>query len=148
MRTDDLPDWLAAMTMPAIEPARPVPPQDPRDARVALVSTGGLFVVGDRPFDPGATDYRVIPNDVAPADLRMSHVSVNFDRSGFQLDLNTVFPIDRLRELHHAGEIGGIAAFHYAFMGATEPDKLHDAARDVARHLRADGVTAVLLLPT
>lgn len=148
MRTADLPDWLATMTMPAIEPARPLPPQDPRHARIALISTGGLFVAGDRPFDPGATDYRVIPGDVAQADLRMSHVSVNFDRSGFQLDLNTVFPIDRLRELHEAGEVGAVAAFHYAFMGATEPDKLHDAAREVARHLHADNVTAVVLLPT
>ena len=32
-------------------------------------------------------------------ELTMSHVSTNFDRSGFYQDVNTSFPIDRLREL-------------------------------------------------
>lgn len=26
----------------------------------------------------------------------MSHLSINFDRTGFQQDINVVFPIDRL----------------------------------------------------
>ena len=32
-------------------------------------------------------------------ELVMSHSSVNFDRTGFQQDINIVFPVDRLRDL-------------------------------------------------
>jgi len=55
---------------------------------VAIVSTAGLHRRGDSVFAPGASDYRIIPGDPAPTDLVMSHVSVNFDRSGFQQDVN------------------------------------------------------------
>ena len=51
----------------------------------------------------------------------MSHVSTNFDRTGYIQDLNLVFPIERLRELEAAGDIGSVGAYHYAFMGATPP---------------------------
>ena len=100
----------------------------PADMRLALITSAGLSRRGDDTFRPGATDYRVIPAETDSADLIMSHVSTNYDRSGFQQDINVVFPIDRLRELAADGTIGSVAAFHYSFMGATEPDKL-EAAR-------------------
>jgi D-proline reductase (dithiol) PrdB len=43
-------------------------------------------------FAWGSNDYRVISGDGSASDLVMSHVSVNFDRTGFQQDLNVVFP--------------------------------------------------------
>ena len=74
--------------------------------RVAIVSTAGLHRRGDRPFTFDAGDgYRIIPGDVAANDLVMTHVSANFDRSGFQQDWNVVFPVDRLRELAEEGII-------------------------------------------
>lgn len=45
----------------------------------------------------------------------MSHVSTNFDRTGFQQDWNIVFPLDRLQELAAKGIIGSVAAYHYSF---------------------------------
>ena len=69
------------------------------ERRVAIISTAGLHKRGDRPFRPGDGSYRVIPAETLASDLVMSHISVNFDRTGFQQDLNVVFPIDRLREL-------------------------------------------------
>ena len=68
--------------------------------RVAIVTTAGLHTRGDRPFGAGAMDYRVIPGNAQANDLVMSHMSVNFDRTGFQQDWNVAFPLDRLRELH------------------------------------------------
>lgn len=115
--------------------------------RVALISTAGLGIRGDRPFSVGATDYRVIPGAVKTGDLVMSHISTNFDRTGFQEDWNVVFPIDRLRALAAAGRIGSSADFHYSFMGATAPDAMESAARELAGHLRDDSVDAVLLVP-
>lgn len=65
--------------------------------RVAMVSTAGLHRRNDRPFTIMSGDYRIIPGNVATNDLVMSHISTNFDRTGFQQDWNVVFPLDRLR---------------------------------------------------
>ena len=78
----------------------------------------------------------------------MSHASVNFDRSGFQDDVNVVFPIDRLRELKTAGEIGSMADFHYSVMGAGwEPHEIEPTALEMAALLQRDNVDAALLVP-
>lgn len=118
-----------------------------KEARVAIISTAGLHRRIDPVFSPGGSDFRLIPADVDPADLVMSHVSVNFDRSGFQQDVNVVLPLPLLRKLEAAGEIGSVANWHYSFMGATDPTCMVDTAKEVGRLLVADGVTAALLVP-
>jgi D-proline reductase (dithiol) PrdB len=115
--------------------------------RVAIVTTSGVHVRGDRPFEIGAADYRVIPGDTLAGNLIMSHVSVNFDRSGFQEDINVVYPIDRLRELMAEGVIGSVSEFHYSFMGAAPIRALEPKARELAALLKKDRVDAVLLTP-
>jgi len=115
--------------------------------RVAIVSTAGLHLRDDRPFTFGSGDYRLIPGDIATNDLVMSHISTNFDRTGFQQDWNVVFPLDRLRELAAQGIIGSVADFHYSYMGATDPKEMEPTARDLARLLKKDKVDAVLLIP-
>lgn len=115
--------------------------------RVAIVTTAGLHARADRAFETGSADYRIIPGDTAAADLVMSHISVNYDRSGFQEDINVVFPIDRLRELEADGTIGSISGFHYSFMGASPGHTLETKARELARLMKQDGVDAVLLTP-
>ena len=117
------------------------------ERRVAIVSSAGLLCRGDRPFPFGAKEYRVIPGDTVASDLLMSHVSSNFDRTGYQQDLNVIFPIDRLAELAADGVIGSVAAFHYSFMVATRPDQLEPKARELAGLLKEDQVNAVLLVP-
>jgi D-proline reductase (dithiol) PrdB len=102
---------------------------------------------GERPFVSGDTDFRVIPADTRAGDILMSHVSVNFDRTGFQRDLNVVLPLDRLRTMAEIGAIGSVAANHYSFMGATDPRGMQDHARTVAGRLKDDGVDGVLLTP-
>ena len=77
----------------------------------------------------------------------MSHISTNYDRSGFQQDWNVVFPLDRLHELAQKGVIGSVARFHYSFMGATHPAQMETAARTLAGLLKKDGVDAALLVP-
>ncbi len=115
--------------------------------RLALISTAGLQRRSDLPFDLGASDYRVIPSGTPADELIMSHISTNFDRTGFQQDLNVVFPIDRLNELVEGGVIGSLATYHYSFMGATDPAQLEGSARELARVMKNDGVDAVLLVP-
>ncbi len=45
------------------------------------------------------------------------------------------------------GEIASVADYHYSFMGATEPERMEQAARDLTSLLKGDGVNAVLLVP-
>lgn len=121
------------------------PPLEAR--RVAIISTAGLHVRGDRPFGVMSGDYRIIPGEVDANDLVMSHISSNFDRTGFQQDWNVIFPLDRLKELAAAGDIGSVADFHYSFMGATDPLQMRAAVRNLAESLQKDEVDAVLLVP-
>jgi len=115
--------------------------------RVAIVSSAGLVVRGETPFRGRDADYRVIPADTRPDELLISHISVNFDRTGFQEDWNVVFPLDRLRELAAEGAIGKVAPIHYSFMGATDPVQMEPYARALAELLKQDSVDAVLLPP-
>ena len=75
----------------------------------------------------------------------MSHVSTNVDRIGFYQDLNTVFSIDRSRELRVNKEIGGIASYHYSVIGATPPTAQEIAASYLADNLKSDSVNGVIL---
>ena len=117
------------------------------DCKVAIISTAGLHRIEDSPFVPGAGDYRIIPDDADTANLMMSHLSTNFDRTGFFQDVNTAFPIDRLHELVEDGTVGAVASRHYSFMGATPPAMMEPVARDLAGLLKEDGVNAVVLVP-
>ncbi|MEQ8702236.1 MAG: glycine/sarcosine/betaine reductase selenoprotein B family protein [Bauldia litoralis] len=119
------------------------PPLESR--RIAIVTTAGIHRRSDPAFTNGVGEYRILPDETDMADLIMSHVSNNFDRVGFQQDLNTVFPIDRLREMEADGEIGSVAAYHYSFMGATPPTAHEAVASDLAGLLRGDGVDGILL---
>ncbi|MEI8035819.1 MAG: glycine/sarcosine/betaine reductase selenoprotein B family protein, partial [Betaproteobacteria bacterium] len=104
----------------------------------------------DSRFLPGQArnDYRILPADMNTADIVMSQMSVNYDRTGFQQDINVVFPIERLKELAAEGYIGSVADFHYSFMGAGSPvTRMETKAREVAQLLKRDNVDAVVLTP-
>ncbi len=117
------------------------------ERRIAIVSTAALNLRSDPVYQRGATDYRVIPGDIDPGDVVMSHSSVNFDRTGFQQDLNVCFPIQRLHELAAEGVIGSVANFHFTVSGAAHPADLEASARDIAQTMKADEVDTVLLVP-
>ena len=121
-----------AERMRPVEPAAWITPKPLSESTIAIVSTAGLHRRSDTPFKPGAVDYRLLPGDVDFADVVVSHVSTNFDRSGFQRDPNIWFPLDRLREMAGDGEIGGVSNWHYTFMGA-QPN--HQALKDAVKRL-------------
>jgi D-proline reductase (dithiol) PrdB len=105
---------------PTYEDTPPLAGKPLVERRVAIISTAGLHRRSDRPFRPGDGSYRVNPGETLANELVMSHISVNFDRTGFQQNL--VFPIDRPRELSADGVVGSMASVHYSFMGAFPPD--------------------------
>ena len=118
------------------------------ERRVALVTTAGLHRLDDEAFSLVDVSYRVIPAAIDTSTLTMTHSSVHFDRSGFREDVNTVFPLDRLRELADDGVVGSVADHHYSLMGAGWPPEMIEPTCDhLARMLHADEVTAVVLVP-
>ena len=138
---------IADLTCPVYKNTPFTEPQPSNQRQVAIVSTAGFIVRGERPMLSNETGYRAIAADVDDGDILCSHVSTNFDRSGFQQDLNVMLPRDRLAELEKEGAIGKAADRHYAFMGATSPEKLEDKARELGRSMLALGVNTVVLAP-
>ena len=138
---------IADLVCPAYQQTLFTTPLPAKDRHVAIVSTAGLIVRGERPMLSRDTGYRSIAFDVSDGDILCSHVSTNFDRTGFQQDLNVMLPRDRLAELKKDGLIGNAADTHYAFMGATSPEKLEDKARELGRSMLALGVNSVVLAP-
>ncbi len=151
VRMSDLPEYevefLTSVECPTFddEPWVAGPPLSAR--RVALVSSAGLNIRGERPFLSGGAGYRALPDTAAATDILMSHVSVNYDRTGYLQDLNVALPLDRLHELVEEGVVGSAATAHYSFMGATHPEKMEPKARELAATLKADGVDSVVLIP-
>ena len=134
--------------MQPVDAAPWITPKPLGEATIAIVSTAGLHRRLDVPFKFGTVDYRLLPGNVDFADVVVSHVSTNFDRSAFQQDPNIWFPLDRLREMTADGEIGGVSNWHYSFMGAQPNHQaLADAGEEVGRFLAEDGVDVALLVP-
>lgn len=144
---DGLAHWVMGVPLPEFDSTPWVEPPPLRSLRLAIVTTAGLHRRDDTAFNVGEGSYRVLPGDISAQDLLMSHISVNFDRSGFQKDANLVFPIDHLRAMTKEGSIGSLADFHYSFMGASDPEEMAAPARQIAGLLKNDQVDAVLLTP-
>ncbi|MFT5506005.1 MAG: D-proline reductase (dithiol) PrdB [Gammaproteobacteria bacterium] len=151
VRLADIPEpertVIADLECPTYPPVRIHPAVAAADRHVAIISTAGLIVRGERPMLSRDTGYRTITSQVPDTDILCSHVSVNFDRTGFQQDLNVLLPRDRLKELEQEGFIGKAADTHYAFMGATNPLELEDKAHELSGKLLAFGVNTVVLAP-
>ena len=150
-RLEDIPEptrtAVANLACPAFETAPFVSGPKLSERRVAIVSSAALIHRGDKPFSVGSGEYRAVPGTWDNADILMSHVSINYDRAGFQRDINVVFPIDRLRDLAAEGVIGSVAATHFTVMGSTDPAAMVDSADGMAAAMHADNVNAVVLTP-
>ena len=120
-------------------------PKEANSRRVSIVSTAAISKRGDKPFSWLANNYRVIEKD--NLDLVMTHVAVEYDRTAWQQDLNTILPIDRLEEMAKEGEIGSVSNEHYSFIGSSDPMKMERSAKEVAERMKMDAVDTVFLVP-
>ena len=150
-RWEDLPEYereyLAGLCLPEFDQTPWTPAKALPESRIALISTAGIERRGDRPYPFFSGEFRLIPTDVDPSELVMSHLSPNFDRTGFQQDVNVVVPIERMRELEAEGFVGSVAKFHYAFMGGSRPQDMEPHVSELAGLLRGDEVDTVLMCP-
>lgn len=125
-----------------------------RQAKLAIVTTGGFYVEGQKPYETdgpeglGDWSFRAIPKSVSRDQLRLAHL--HYDLSGPRQDPNCVLPLDRFQELEREGVIGRLADANYSFMGYIQrPEQLmSETAPEVARLLKADDVDAVFLTST
>ena len=139
---------MDTMPVPDLGPTPWTTPPPLAQATVAIVTTAAIHRVGDEGFGPADTGYRVIGRH--ERDLQLVHWSPNFDRTGFAVDLDVRFPIDRLEELANAGTIGAVDPRHLAFAGNQDDPMsriILDSGPAAARELKADGVDVVLLTP-
>jgi D-proline reductase (dithiol) PrdB len=116
------------------------------DSTVVLITTGGVHLCSDRPFNLNSDPtFRVIPKDAQPGDLAISHQA--YDRTDALRDINLVFPIERLRELEAARVIGRLAEDHYGFGLMGSAKRLMPSIKEVARRISESGVDLALLVP-
>lgn len=116
------------------------------ESTVALVSTGGVHLRSDRPFNlNGDPTFRVIPKNALSSDIAISHQA--YDRTDALKDINLVFPIERLRELEAERVIGRLAEDHYGFGLMGSAKALMPAIKEVARRISESRVDLVLLVP-
>jgi len=122
------------------------------EARVAVVTTAGLHLPQDPPFERvkgGDFSFRLIPRDSDLKILKCTHPSGAWDRTGVETDRNVALPLERLREMAAKGEIGSLAPRHASFQGSiTAPLRLlRQTGPEVAGILADDGVDVVVLTP-
>jgi D-proline reductase (dithiol) PrdB len=123
---------------------------------VALITSGGIALKTDRPFDQegerqnpwwGDPSYRIIPQTAKTEDIRVYHQHI--DPSLAEEDMNCLLPIDRLSELGEMEMVGRAAPRHYSLMGyVLEPEELLQVSTPaIIEHLRQDEVDIVVLVP-
>lgn len=137
--------FISELEMQAPEEQSWTKPVPAAQRRIAIVSSAAVSKRGERPFSWLAKDHRVIHKD--DRDLVMTHVAVEYDRTAWQQDLNTIIPLDRLDEMEKSGEIGSVADEHYAFMGAADPLDMLKSAAKAADNMKQDNVNTVFLIP-
>jgi hypothetical protein len=127
------------------------------EAKVALLSTAGLSMKGDPPFDMererreplwGDPSWRRLRADVTSAGVEVNHLHIKTDY--IEQDLNVALPLDRLGELVAEDAVGSMADTHYSTMGFQGADTSvveNQSAPEIAESLLAEGVDLLLLAP-
>jgi D-proline reductase (dithiol) PrdB len=143
-----------------LESPREIPwtplPKPLAECTVALISTGGIALKSDKPFDQegernnpwwGDPSYRVIPHGTRSEDIRVYHLHI--DPGSAEQDMNCLLPLDRLDELVEMGKVGRAADSHYSFMGyILEPTELlQKSVPAIIEHLRQEKVDVAVFIP-
>ena len=140
--------------MPIFDRIVPAPPiKDIRQARLALVTSGGIVPMGnpDRIEAAHAGRFGVysIKNlrGFSPETHETAHGG--YDPTYANQDPNRVLPLDAVRELENRKAFGSLHPYYYATVGnATPVAKAQQFGREISKILTADGVQAVILTST
>jgi len=121
------------------------------ECTVSLLSTGGFHLRSQEPFDVAKPDgdwsLREIPSSTLPEELMITHT--HYNHLDADQDVNCMFPIERLAELHSDGAIGDVAQTHYGMMGWVPDPRstVRDTVPEIMVRAQAEGVDILLLTP-
>jgi D-proline reductase (dithiol) PrdB len=127
------------------------------ECKVALLTTAGISMRGDAPFDMemerkratrGDPSWRSLRADATSKDIEANHLHI--DTGYIERDLNVALPLDRLREAVAAGRVGAMAETHYSIMGYQGNDSstlVEQSAPEIAAAMRNEEVDLALLTP-
>jgi len=127
------------------------------ECKVALLSTAGISMKGDTPFDMdgerkrptwGDPSWRALGREATSSSIEANHLHI--DTGYIERDLNVALPLDRLREQVESGEVGALADTHYSVMGFQGADSSvleNKSAPEIARSMLAEQVDLALLAP-
>jgi glycine reductase len=136
---------------PKFDMVPPPPPlKDLKSARIAFVTDGGIVPVGNPDAMPAASGkvfakYPIAGLDqMSPETFECIHAGMNKQISA--ADPNRMVPLDVMRELNKAGEVGKLHDWLYSTSGCTvEYENAVKMGREIAKDLLKSGVTAVIL---
>lgn len=146
--------WAQRQTFASSADIPWTPLQKPLTAcRVALVTTGGVHLRTQQPFDMhnpfGDPSFREIPAAASPSQLTITHDY--YDHRDADRDMNIVFPWQRLQECVAQGVVGKASPVHLGFMGHIDGDLVsilqQQTAPAAAQILVQHQVDVVLLFP-
>jgi D-proline reductase (dithiol) PrdB len=116
------------------------------ESRLTLISSCGVHTKSDPPLDVchpfGDFRFRRVPSASRHDDLIIHQLKYPHDDA--DLDINVIFPIERLQELASEGVLGGLTENFFSFIGYNmDPERFehsvaHDIAEVVAKEERAD----------
>ena len=145
--SDDIKRRIDGLPAPSFESTAFTTPPPLTEATVAILTSASLHHPDQPDFGPADTSFRVL--DPNRRDYVLGHWSQDVDQTGFGIDYNVVFPIDRLAEMADEGAIGKVADVHLAYAG-NQFDVAGirmDSGPEGAKLLREAGVDVVLLTP-
>jgi D-proline reductase (dithiol) PrdB len=114
-------------------------------SKVALVSTAGLSMREDPPFDMELERQNPLRGDPSWRRLRADATAETIAANHL-----VALPLDRLRELVSAGEVGAMAETHYSIMGYQGNDTSTleaESAPQIAAAMVREEVDLALLAP-
>jgi len=131
-------------------------PKPLNKATLALVTSAGISLKTDRPFDMererreatwGDRSFRIIPRGTTEKEIDINHLHIN--TIYVKQDINVMVPLTRMAEFEKEGIIGRLAPTAYSFYGFQweNTDFLEEAIVPISRKMELEAVEAVLLTP-
>jgi D-proline reductase (dithiol) PrdB len=117
------------------------------ECRIALISSGGMMYRDQPRFHREDASYRRIPKNARREDLSVWHFG--YPTRDAELDPNCVLPLEPMRELEAAREIGELVDPVFSFMGGVySARKIRDElAPQILDELKRAHADAFFLVP-
>lgn len=127
------------------------------DARIALLTSAGMYLDGQPPFDAerekaeptwGDPTHRVLPSSLDGQALAMMHLHINHD--DVLTDPEIALPLGGLAELVAEGRVGSVTPNHVSVMGFQQAGLevwRNDTAPAIVELLRDQQTDGLILAP-